>query len=545
LNKISDSKIETIVRLYKEGATTREIADAVGCNRNTVSDYLRKIQEYNESSHADKKAKGVRRHHQRRKEAGSPVFPPWHLKRISARARKYNLFGQDLTLLELEEATGVKSTVLWRRIEQHGITVEEAVFGPKDRRKHQFEVDGEILSLKELSRRSGLCGASIHNRLKKGQTLRDVVARLPVDRGKRYPLTGQQITVRTLAGMSGVHVDTVRQRLSNGMTPEEIAATPKRQSRLNLAGQRFGLLVVERVGPKQYGKIHWHCLCDCGKKALVSPSNLKSGATRSCGCLHSKARARLFTWDGTEYTLRELAQITGVSIHKIRAGLSKGLSLERVLTPVELKTGSQRRNLIGQTFGRLTVTSRSGENKYGCVCQCGAEVSRCADTLLRGGQEISCGCHRRKKETPKPQRKLNLIGQTFGSLTVEGYASSGWVCRCTCGNELNLPTKTLRRKGSCRCLKTYEVFGQRLTLREMAELSGIKPETIRHRVLSYKMMPEEAISRAHTNTSHGIKNRYKGKPITLRQIAKLSGLSIPTVMLRIKSGITVEELCGT
>lgn len=58
---------------------------------------------------------------------------------------------------------------------------------------------------------------------------------------------------------------------------------------LNLAGQRFGrLLVVERA-PRPNSKggayVYWRALCDCGKPHVVRSSRLVAGDTQSCGCL--------------------------------------------------------------------------------------------------------------------------------------------------------------------------------------------------------------------------------------------------------------------
>lgn len=52
----------------------------------------------------------------------------------------------------------------------------------------------------------------------------------------------------------------------------------------NLAGMRFGkLIVTERAGTSS-GNATWYCLCDCGKKTVVTACNLKHGGTVSCGC---------------------------------------------------------------------------------------------------------------------------------------------------------------------------------------------------------------------------------------------------------------------
>lgn len=55
---------------------------------------------------------------------------------------------------------------------------------------------------------------------------------------------------------------------------------------LDIAGQRFGRLVAldeaERSGN---GKRLWSCKCDCGNTVAVSTESLRSGNTKSCGCI--------------------------------------------------------------------------------------------------------------------------------------------------------------------------------------------------------------------------------------------------------------------
>jgi len=49
---------------------------------------------------------------------------------------------------------------------------------------------------------------------------------------------------------------------------------------------RFGrLLVVSRLKNAADGQPMWLCLCDCGTYRNVSGGHLRSGHTRSCGCL--------------------------------------------------------------------------------------------------------------------------------------------------------------------------------------------------------------------------------------------------------------------
>jgi hypothetical protein len=62
----------------------------------------------------------------------------------------------------------------------------------------------------------------------------------------------------------------------------------------DLSGQRFGrLLVVARVPrqPKAGGPARWLCWCDCGSETTPTGNALRSGYTRSCGCLRSDVNA--------------------------------------------------------------------------------------------------------------------------------------------------------------------------------------------------------------------------------------------------------------
>ena len=59
----------------------------------------------------------------------------------------------------------------------------------------------------------------------------------------------------------------------------------KETSVIDLTGQRFGrLTVLERSG--SIGRMAaWKCRCDCGKECVVGSNALRTGHTKSCGCL--------------------------------------------------------------------------------------------------------------------------------------------------------------------------------------------------------------------------------------------------------------------
>lgn len=54
--------------------------------------------------------------------------------------------------------------------------------------------------------------------------------------------------------------------------------------KLDLTGQRFGILVAQECLGMARGNTWWRCLCDCGVTRVVTRSNLRSGNAKSCGC---------------------------------------------------------------------------------------------------------------------------------------------------------------------------------------------------------------------------------------------------------------------
>lgn len=183
-------------------------------------------------------------------------------------------------------------------------------------------------------------------------------------------------------------------------------------------GEKFGRLTVLRETTKEErknkeGRNYW-CKCDCGNEVIVYGHNLKTGNTKSCGCLNS-----------------ELA--------------------------------SQRNSIdipIGSKFGHLTVVERApiqeGINLafWRCKCSCGKEVE-VRGTDLRSGNTKTCG--------DAIHRIQNEIGNRYGNLTVLEYAGSFsktayWKCQCDCGNIIITRGSSLRNghTKSCGCIKSFK-----------------------------------------------------------------------------------------
>lgn len=129
---------------------------------------------------------------------------------------------------------------------------------------------------------------------------------------------------------------------------------------------------------------------------------------------------------------------------------------------------SKINDLTNQRFGKLLVIERAPKPQnskstsvfWKCKCDCGNEKIISGNVLTQGKAK-SCGCYNKEFHS---NNYINIIGQTFGSLTViqkvpkpDNLKSNGayWLCKCSCGKEkiilgkslLNGSTKTC---GACR-----------------------------------------------------------------------------------------------
>ena len=213
----------------------------------------------------------------------------------------------------------------------------------------------------------------------------------------------------------------------------------------NYVGKTFDrLIIIKEVDKDNNGKRKFLCKCSCGNEKIVRLNDLKSGKTKSCGCLQ------------------------------------KEKSSEGIKNKKDWKL--YRNDLSGKTFGKLTVlkldkeeTLRQRKEKnnnfsyWQCLCECGNVIS-VRSTQLTGSKTKSCGCLQKSKASENikkiqplgAQSKLiNLTGKTFYNLTVlkrdeqnTKWNKPKWVCSCKCGNIISVAGSSLTSglTKSCGCL---------------------------------------------------------------------------------------------
>lgn len=174
------------------------------------------------------------------------------------------------------------------------------------------------------------------------------------------------------------------------------------RARLDLAGMKFGKLTALEPAANIGQHTAWKCLCDCGNEAVVRTSELRSAKAKSCGCLREERLDLTGDKYGMLTVLGRAPDTGGQAAWRCQCDCGN----ETVVRMCDLRTGHTRscgclvrgQDLTGLRFGRLVVLERAGtigkSAAWLCRCDCGSDVKVRADNLLSGGTR-SCGCLRR------------------------------------------------------------------------------------------------------------------------------------------------------
>lgn len=59
---------------------------------------------------------------------------------------------------------------------------------------------------------------------------------------------------------------------------------------VDMAGKRFGRLLVVSKAPTKHKRAYWNCICDCGETCVAMGKYLRQHKKQSCGCLFRENR---------------------------------------------------------------------------------------------------------------------------------------------------------------------------------------------------------------------------------------------------------------
>ena len=188
-------------------------------------------------------------------------------------------------------------------------------------------------------------------------------------------------------------------------------------NRIDETGNKYGeWTILEYIPPEKRDKpksnLNYLAQCSCGNIRPIRSSDLKSGKSKSCGCLKHKK------WN------------------------------------IE----------IGKTYGEITVLYQLKNchgnyiQQYHCICSCGNEIDLPANSI---NKKKNCGC-----EYGKGFDKIQeMIGEKYGYLTVLKVSDrldkkgkrNYRICQCDCGNIVEVYRGHLKdgHTQSCGCITSF------------------------------------------------------------------------------------------
>ena len=195
-----------------------------------------------------------------------------------------------------------------------------------------------------------------------------------------------------------------------------------------MIGKKFNMLtVIERVEDQIIKSTGQHCAmyrcrCDCGNYKTVRESNLVHNGVKSCGCIRSKSKREAGARYAKELIGNRYGKLTVIEWMGAERGQSRYLckcdcgnettvwrscllaghtiscgcySRERAAETVVITGHNNGADLMGRTFGRLTVIDKIGSVNqnviWKCRCSCGT-ICEYPSARLLSGVTRSCGC---------------------------------------------------------------------------------------------------------------------------------------------------------
>ena len=156
----------------------------------------------------------------------------------------YDFHGEKLNLKQISERCDISYTGLRYRVLEKNIPVEEAVIMEEPK---TYCLDGEWLTIEQLSAKSGISRRSIQGRLKKGFSVKQAITKnLSPVTAARYNIFGEMLSIAEIEEKYKINQAAFRYRLSTGMTPEE-AATKKHILTFNANGKDMRLSEISKL----------------------------------------------------------------------------------------------------------------------------------------------------------------------------------------------------------------------------------------------------------------------------------------------------------
>jgi hypothetical protein len=179
---------------------------------------------------------------------------------------------------------------------------------------------------------------------------------------------------------------------------------------IDLTEKKFGrLLVIERSGHIGTGRA-WKCVCDCGNVRLVTSGALKSGHSKSCGCLQREIVAKISKEKNTIHGMSHTPVFNSWNsmiqrCYNPKTDSFKDYGGRGILACEFLRASPENlKTILGERFQGFSLERINVNGGY----TCGA----CSECLLRGWiKNIKWGTHKEQARNKRNSLMVEIDGQ--------------------------------------------------------------------------------------------------------------------------------------
>lgn len=236
---------------------------------------------------------------------------------------KISYKGKEYLVNELSELTGVKASVIYAR-HQEGCVEEELL----QYKSSYIEFRGENYTPKQLADKLGMNVDTLRNRYHRYGYRGEKLAK-EVQRKKQasVEINGEKKTLKQLEKETGIAYNTLKQRYDNGHRGKEILKEPKVFEHLNL------IYDGKNVSLAKLSKLSGISLSTLSKRVKKLRETMESKDITTEKVIASKKNVKLYEINGESKTVKEWADLAGISTQLFRNRYTRGFRGKELLSP--------------------------------------------------------------------------------------------------------------------------------------------------------------------------------------------------------------------